>query len=194
MLLMRLLMREVINVKNKNETVGEQGKLRILVVVDEAHRYTSTRFPIALDTLEQFARRIRKYDGALLVATQNIDDFIGTTEETRVKAGAIINNCQYSMLFGLKADDVNKVQQLYSQYGGGLTAEEINFLSSAERGQMLFLVEPEKRSIVNVALMPNEEQYIIKPENVPTQEEPVAEPDDPKGDADQPVPEQQPTE
>lgn len=98
------------------------------------------------------------------------------------------------MLFGLKADDVNKVQQLYSQYGGGLTAEEINFLSSAERGQMLFLVEPEKRSIVNVALMPNEEQYIIKPENVPTQEEPVAEPDDPKGDADQPVPEQQPTE
>lgn len=164
MLLMRLLMREVINIKNKNEAATDNNKTRILVVVDEAHRYISTKYPVALDTLEQFARRIRKYDGSILVATQNIDDFIGTTEETRVKAGAIINNCQYSMLFGLKADDVNKVQQLYSQYGGGLTAEEINFLSSAERGQMLFLVEPEKRSIINVSLLPNEQQYIIKPE------------------------------
>lgn len=205
MLLMRLLMREVINIKNKNEAATDNNKTRILVVVDEAHRYISTKYPVALDTLEQFARRIRKYDGSILVATQNIDDFIGTTEETRVKAGAIINNCQYSMLFGLKADDVNKVQQLYSQYGGGLTAEEINFLSSAERGQMLFLVEPEKRSIINVSLLPNEQQYIIKPEveadrseEQPTEErqgEPAGDDDnqEPKQE-DPPVTDEQPVE
>lgn len=158
MLLMRLLMREVIKIKDSNEATGK--KERVIVLVDEAHRYISPQFPIALDTLEQFARRIRKYDGALIVATQNIDDFVGASEEMRAKASAVINNCQYSMLFGLKADDINKVQQLYTNYGGGLTVEELNFLTNAELGQMLFLVEPEKRSIVQVGLMPDEKPFI----------------------------------
>ena len=103
---------------------------------------------------------VRKYDGALIVATQNIDDFVGTSEEMRSKASAVINNCQYSMLFGLKADDINKVQDLYSNYGGGLTAEEVDFLAKAELGQMLLLAEPERRTIVQVNLMPDEKQYI----------------------------------
>lgn len=158
MLLMRLLMREVINVKNENAATGRRN--RVIVLVDEAHRYISTQFPIALDTLEQFARRIRKYDGALIVATQNIKDFVGSSEVMKAKASAVINNCQYSMLFGLKADDINDVRQLYANYGGGLTVEELNFLGTAERGQMLFLVEPEKRSIVQVGLMPDEKAYI----------------------------------
>lgn len=157
-LLMRLLMQETIKNKNHNEATGE--KTRVVILVDEAHRYISPKFPIALDTLEQFSRRIRKYDGALIVATQNIDDFVGTSEEMRSKASAVINNCQYSMLFGLKADDINKVQELYSNYGGGLTVEEIDFLAKAELGQMLFLAEPEKRTIVQVNLMPDEKQYI----------------------------------
>lgn len=158
MLLMRLLMREVIKVKNDNEMTGRKN--RVIVLVDEAHRYISSQFPIALDTLEQFARRIRKYDGALVVATQNIKDFVGSSEEMRTKASAVINNCQYSMLFGLKPDDLNDVRQLYANYGGGLTTEELNFLGTAELGQMLFLVEPEKRSIVQVGLMPDEKFYI----------------------------------
>lgn len=158
LMLMRLLMREVINVKNSNELTGKKD--RVIVLVDEAHRYISAQFMIALDTLEQFARRIRKYDGALIVATQSIDDFIGTSEEMRTKASAVINNCQYSMLFGLKADDINKVQKLYSNYGGGLTSDEVDFLTRAELGQMLFLVEPEKRSVVTVGLMPDEKIFI----------------------------------
>ena len=151
-------MQETIRNKDHNEATGE--KTRVIILVDEAHRYISPRFPIALDTLEQFARRIRKYDGALIVATQNIDDFVGTSEEMRSKASAVINNCQYSMLFGLKADDINKVQDLYSNYGGGLTAEEVDFLAKAELGQMLLLAEPERRTIVQVKLMPDEKQYI----------------------------------
>lgn len=160
MLLMRLLMREVIKVKNENEATGKKN--RIIVLVDEAHRYISSQYPIALDTLEQFARRIRKYDGALIVATQNIKDFVGSSEEMRTKASAVINNCQYSMLFGLKPDDLNDVRQLYANYGGGLTPQELDFLGMAELGQMLFLVESEKRSIVQVGLMPDEQPYLIR--------------------------------
>lgn len=160
MLLMRLLMREVIKVKNDNEVTGRKN--RVIVLVDEAHRYISSQFPIALDTLEQFARRIRKYDGALIVATQNIKDFVGSSEEMRTKASAVINNCQYSMLFGLKPDDLNDVRQLYANYGGGLTPQELDFLGIAELGQMLFLVEPEKRSIVQVGLMPDEQPYLVR--------------------------------
>lgn len=160
MLLMRLLMREVIKIKDTNAATGK--KQRCLVMIDEAHRYVSPQFPIALDTMEQFARRIRKYDGGLIVATQNISDFVGSTPEMQSKASAVINNCQYSMLFGLQADDINKVRELYKNYGGGLTEEELDFLVRAELGQMLFLVEAEKRSIVEVALLPDEKQYIEK--------------------------------
>lgn len=159
-LLMRLLMKEVIKVRNENEATGSVK--RLIVLIDEAHRYISSRYPVALDTMEQFARRIRKYDGALIVATQNIKDFIGTSDEMRTKASAVINNCQYSMLFGLKPDDLNDVQKLYANYGGGLTPEELNFLGTAELGQMLFLVEPEKRSVVKVGLIGNEKTYMLR--------------------------------
>jgi hypothetical protein len=160
LLLMRLLMREVINVQKSNENTGK--KERVLVLVDEAHRYISAQFLIALDTLEQFARRIRKYSGSLIVATQNITDFIGSTEEMKAKASAIINNCQYNMLFSLKADDINKVQELYANYGDGLNSDEVQFLTTAKLGQMLFLAEAEKRQVVKVSLLPGEERYLIK--------------------------------
>lgn len=159
MLVMRLLMREVINVQKRNEELGL--KERILVLVDEVHRYISQQFPIALDTIYQFAKRIRKYGGALIVATQNIGDYLGSTEEVKTMATGIINNCQYNMLFGLKADDINKAQELYANYGDGLTVDEIQFLTNAKRGQMLFMVEPEKRQVVKVSLLPDEEKYLI---------------------------------
>lgn len=162
MLVMRLLMREVINVQKRNEELGI--KERVLVLVDEVHRYISQQFPIALDTIYQFAKRIRKYGGALIVATQNIGDYLGSTDEVRTMATGIINNCQYNMIFGLKADDINKAQELYANYGDGLTPDEIQFLTSAKRGQMLFMVEPEKREVIKISLLPGEEQYLIPPE------------------------------
>ena len=70
---------------------------------------------------------------------------------------------------------------------------------------MLFLVEPEKRSIINVSLLPNEQQYIIKPEveadrseEQPTEErqgEPAGDDDnqEPKQE-DPPVTDEQPVE
>jgi hypothetical protein len=160
LLLMRFLMREVINVQKSNEANGRAE--RVLVLVDEAHRYISAQFMIAVDTLEQFARRIRKYSGCLIIATQNISDFIGTTEEMKGKTSGIINNCAYNVLFGLKADDINKVRELYKNYGDGLNDDELQFLTTAKRGQMLFLVEPEKRHVIKVSLFPGEEQYLIK--------------------------------
>jgi type IV secretory pathway VirB4 component len=162
MLVMRLLMREVINVQKRNEEMGL--KERVLVLVDEVHRYISQQFPIALDTIYQFAKRIRKYGGSLIVATQNIGDYLGSTEEVRTMATGIINNCQYNMIFGLKADDINKARDLYANYGDGLTPDEIQFLTGAKRGHMLFMVEPEKREVIKVSLLPGEEKYLIPPE------------------------------
>ena len=66
------------------------------------------------------------------------------------------------MLFNLRPDDLNDVRQLYANYGGGLTPQELDFLGTAEQGQMLFLVEPEKRSIVQVGLMPDEQPYLVR--------------------------------
>ena len=61
--------------------------------------------------MKNMAKRIRKYSGSLWVATQNIADFVGFDVNTKTKATAVINNCQYTFLFGLKPDDLNNVKE-----------------------------------------------------------------------------------
>ena len=46
----------------------------IVVAVDEAHVFINPKRPIALEFMANMAKRIRKYGGSFLPATQNIAD------------------------------------------------------------------------------------------------------------------------
>lgn len=157
-LLMRFFNQEVIKNRemNKNSVIVN----KIVIVIDEAHNFINPRFPIALNFMATMAKQIRKYDGALVVATQNIDDFIGVSAEMKAQAGAVINACQYSMIFGLFADDLNKIKSLYSNYVGGLTQTEIDFVTKAQQGEALFMVDVNTRMLVQIDLFDGELQYI----------------------------------
>ena len=162
LLVMRYLMQEIIKNKNNNELYGTDKN--VVVAVDEAHQFINPKFPVALDFMAQMVKRIRKYGGAMIVTTQNINDFVGLSEETKAKATAVINGCQYTMVFGLNPNDINNMIDLYKN-SGGLTQNEIDVLVDARQGEALFMVDNNTRMSVKIHLIDGEEDYIIRPKD-----------------------------
>jgi len=158
LLLMRFLNREVIKNRELNKSADE--KKYISIIIDEAHRFINPQFPVALEFMSTMGKQIRKYSGSLTVATQNIDDFIGVSEQMKAQASAVINACQYSMIFGLFADDVNKVKELYANYNGGLTQSEIDFVTKAQRGEALFIIDINTRLPMHIEIFDGELEYM----------------------------------
>ena len=94
----------------------EEDHRRVIVAVDEAHVFINKKYPIALDFMAQMAKRIRKYNGMQIIITQNIKDFVGS-EEIAQQSTAIINACQYSMIFALSPNDMGDLCTLYEKAG-----------------------------------------------------------------------------
>ena len=135
-------------IKNRDYNTRYGLKRKIVVVIDEAHVFIDTKFPIALDFMFQLAKRIRKYNGMQIVITQNIKDFVGSEEIAR-KSSAIINACQYSFVFGLAPNDMEDLCKLYEK-AGGINEREQEDILSAKRGQAFTIMSPMSRSSFQV--------------------------------------------
>ena len=72
LLVFRFIEQEVINAREKNKG---GANLHTLIIADEAHLYIDPKFPIALDFFYSMSKRIRKYNGSFIPATQNIADW-----------------------------------------------------------------------------------------------------------------------
>lgn len=152
LLVVRYLNNEIIRNKefNKLHNYGENDpdRRKIIVVVDEAHTFIDDKYPIALDFMELLAKRIRKYDGMQIIITQNIKDFVGSPEIAK-QSTAIINASQYSMIFGLAANDMNDLVELYRN-AGGINDDEKNAIATAARGEAFLITSPTSRTRVHI--------------------------------------------
>lgn len=146
LLVFRYLNNEIINNKDFNKKYHKNRK--IIVAVDEAHIFINPKYPIALDFMAQMAKRIRKYGGMQIVITQNIADFVGS-EEIRRQSTAVINACQYSLIFSLSPSDISDLVQLYEK-AGGINEEEQNSIVTAGVGQAFLITSPTARTTVQV--------------------------------------------
>ena len=146
LLVFRYLNNEIINNKDFNKKYRKNRK--VIVAVDEAHIFINPKYPIALDFMAQMAKRIRKYGGMQIVITQNISDFVGT-EEIRRQSTAVINACQYSLIFSLAPADINDLVQLYEK-SGGINEEEQNSIVTAGVGQAFLITSPTARATVQI--------------------------------------------
>ena len=146
LLVFRYLNNEIINNKDFNKKYRKNRK--IIVAVDEAHIFINPKYPIALDFMAQMAKRIRKYGGMQIVITQNIADFVGT-EEIRRQSTAVINACQYSLIFSLAPADIADLVQLYEK-AGGINKEEQNSIVTAGVGQAFLITSPTARTTVQI--------------------------------------------
>ncbi len=135
-------------IKNRDYNTRHKLNRKIVVVIDEAHVFIDTKFPVALDFMFQLAKRIRKYNGMQIVITQNIKDFVGSEEIAR-KSTAIINACQYSFIFSLSPNDIGDLCTLYEK-AGGINESEQEQIVSAPRGQAFTIMSPQSRSTFKV--------------------------------------------
>ena len=139
-------------IKNRDYNLKYHANRKIVVVIDEAHVFIDSKFPIALDFMFQLAKRIRKYNGMQIVITQNIKDFVGSDELAR-KSTAIINACQYSFIFALAPNDMQDLVTLYAN-AGGINESEQEQIVQAPRGQAFTIMSPTSRSTFEVRTAP----------------------------------------
>ncbi len=145
LLIFRFIEQEVINARELNRF----GKnLRTMIVCDEAHLFIDAKYPIALDFFYSMSKRIRKYNGSFIPATQNIADW-NANEELRGKTSAILKNSQYTFIFKLSAPDMKDVLDVYKT-GDGFNDEEQRLIVSAVTGQVFFVGSTETRTCVRI--------------------------------------------
>ncbi len=145
LLVFRFIEQEVINARELNR----YGKnLHTMIVCDEAHLFIDAKFPIALDFFYQMSKRIRKYNGSFIPATQNVADW-NANEELRSKTSAIIKNSQYLFIFKLAAPDMKDVLDVYKA-GDSFNEEEQCMIISAVTGQAFFVGSSELRACVRI--------------------------------------------
>ena len=146
LLVFRFIEQEIINAREANK----YGKnLRTMIIVDEAHLYLDAKFPIALDFFYSMSKRIRKYNGSFIPATQNIADW-NANEELRSKTSAILKNSQYMFIFKLSAPDMKDVIEVYKA-GDGFNKDEQKMIMSAVTGQAFFIGSSELRTGVRIS-------------------------------------------
>lgn len=145
LLVFRFIEQEVINARELNKN---GRNLHTMIVCDEAHLFIDAKFPIALDFFFSMSKRIRKYGGSFIPATQNIADW-NANEELRGKTSAIIKNSQYTFIFKLSAPDMKDVLDVY-KFGESFNDDEQRMIISAVTGQAFFIGSTELRTSVKI--------------------------------------------
>ncbi len=146
LLVLKWLDNEII--KNRDFNLKHKTNRHIIIAIDEAHVFIDEKYPIALDFMYQLAKRIRKYNGMQIVITQNVKDFVGTSDLIR-KSTAIINACQYSFIFSLAPNDMDDLCTLYDKAGKINETEQDQIINNG-RGNAFIITSPQSRSTVEI--------------------------------------------
>ena len=154
LLVLKWLDNEII--KNRDYNMRYNASRKIVIVIDEAHVFIDSKYPIALDFMYQMAKRIRKYNGMQIIITQNVKDFVGTEELSR-KSTAIINACQYSFIFPLSPNDMHDLCKLYEKAGAINESEQEEIVSNG-RGRAFVVTSPSERSSIDIVAPKDIEQ------------------------------------
>jgi len=144
---MRYLDMQIINIRELNRN-GYGDKIHPFILIDEGYNFIDPEYPVALQFVYMWHKRIRKYEGAIFFATQNLSDIFGN-ESVIAKTTAIVNNSQYSFVFGLAPADLEILSNLYRNVGG-LNDTERAFISNAELGDCFAICSARQRTRFHV--------------------------------------------
>ena len=151
--LLTYLSNAIVSNKINNDKLDKEYKKSICIVADEFHLFTNEKHIEILRNFGQLARRIRKYTGSLIVASQSIDDFVGNSDILR-HSKAIFNNCQYQLVGMLKEADMNAYIELFKE--NPLTEAQKDFLLKASQGEFLLNITNKKRLRIKIEATPLE--------------------------------------
>ena len=147
LVVMRYLDMQIINIRELNRN-RRNNVLHPFILIDEGYNFIDKNYPVALNFVYQWYKRIRKYDGSIFFTTQDLNDVLGNPE-VAAKTTAVVNNSQYSFILGLASANVDILAELYKN-SGGLNETERYFITHAKRGQCFAICSPLKRARFNV--------------------------------------------
>lgn len=132
--------------------IGQDRDSRVILLVDEAWMLVDEHTPQALAFLRDTAKRIRKYEGSLIVASQNVIDFLDPVIARHGQA--VLDNPAYKLLLAQGDKDLQGLKQMMN-----LTEAESELLQSAKRGEGL-LVAGNQRIHIKIESAPYEANYL----------------------------------
>lgn len=127
--------------KNRNE--------QVILVCDESHLLIDPNNKDGIDFLKRTSKRIRKYNGSLWTISQNLADYCSTGLERYGQV--IIDNSAYIMIMAQGQKEIESVQQMMK-----LSESEMQFLTTASRGQGLFVISQDTRLPIQIHLRQEE--------------------------------------
>ncbi|CFX16343.1 AAA+ ATPase domain [Syntrophomonas zehnderi OL-4] len=133
--------------------IEQDREERIILLVDEAWMLVDDQTPQALAFLRDTSKRIRKYMGSLIVASQNVIDFLDPAVARHGQA--LLDNPTYKILLGQGDKDLQALTTLMQ-----LTEAEQELLQSAKRGEGL-LVAGNQRVHIRIESAPFEAPYLV---------------------------------
>lgn len=151
LVVMRYLDQQIINIREYNRATG--NIIHPFIAVDEGYNFIDPKYPVALNFIYLWFKRIRKYWGSIAFITQNLIDVLGNTEVV-AKTTAIINNSQYSFIFSLAAADIEILIDLYKN-AGGINDTERAQITQAGNGDCFAICSPRQRTSFHVVAHDN---------------------------------------
>ncbi len=147
LVVMRYLDMQIINIRELNRNRSEDQIIHPFILLDEGYNFIDPDYPVALQFVYLWYKRIRKYRGSMVLATQNLSDVLN--DKIKEKTTAIINNSQYSFIFKLAAADLEILTDLYRNVGG-LNDAERAFISDAGNGDCFAICSARQRARFHV--------------------------------------------
>lgn len=160
--LLTYLSNEIVDNKKKNDKKNK--KQNMLIVVDEFHYFIDEDNPTLLKYFGQMARRLRKYNAGIVVATQQSADLTTSAGVLR-HASSLFGNCQYQITGMLKDNDLKAIEKIYANTP--LTETQKSFLGRCSQGQFLINITNKNRLRLNVFATPLQMYYMGETDDNP---------------------------
>ncbi|MBO5255356.1 MAG: DUF87 domain-containing protein [Opitutales bacterium] len=148
LLVMRYLEQQIIKIREMNRDVPEDKWLHPCIIIDEGYNFIDPKYPVALDFVYMWYKRIRKYGGMICFITQNLGDIFGN-QEIISRTTAIVNNSQYSFVFPLAPADLEILTDLYEN-AGGINPAERSEIANGQRGHCFLISGARERTSFQV--------------------------------------------
>lgn len=127
----------------------EDDVVRLLVLIDEAHRMVNADNMLAVQFLTDFAREARKYFGGLLLASQSIRDFVPDHADTETvsKIRTLFELTQYKFIM---QQDVNTIEALSRIFENEMSGSELQRIPQFEQGDCLLSISGVENIMLSV--------------------------------------------
>lgn len=123
---------------------------QVILVCDESHLLIDPSNPDGADFLKRCTKRCRKYNSAVWTITQNFIDY--TADGLERYGQVIIDNSTYLLIMAQGQKEIESVQKMMN-----LSESETYFLTTAGKGQGLFVVGQDTRLPIQIHLREEED-------------------------------------